>query len=313
MPHDSSRVKVSKGDSATQSRAVHNGCMSKQESQHRYQQRYQNAIDFIEENLVTPLSVEGIAERAHLSTFHFARVFRALTGLTVMEYARRRRLARAVLMLRMHDLQPLLDIALSVGFDSQQGFTNAFRKQFGITPGNYRKQRFALPIQEKLDMTNTEVRRPRGPDYRSREAFHIAGMAERYTIDTRVEIPQLWLRFAPRIGSVPNQVGWTTYGACIDTPSDDGAFTYMAAVEVASTDGQTDLEHHLIPAADYAVFTHEGSLDHIGDTMSYIFGEWLETSGHELNGTPDFELYDERFNPETGSGEFEIWVPIKRS
>ena len=85
----------------------------------------------------------------------------------------------------------------------------------------------------------------------------------------------------------------------------------MAAVEVSSSEELGDLEHYQVPAAEYAVFTHEGSLDHIGETMNYIFGEWLEASGRELAGTPDFERYDERFNPEIGTGEMEIWVPIK--
>ncbi|MEM7218643.1 MAG: AraC family transcriptional regulator [Pseudomonadota bacterium] len=278
-----------------------------------YRHRYQLAINFIEAHLFEPLTLDAIAGAAHQSSFHFARVFRALTGLSVMAYVRRRRLTHAVLALRQNDPRSLLDIGVDIGFDSQQGFTNAFKQSFGITPGTYRKQPFALPIQETLNMTDTQTRRPRGPEYRSLDAFQVAGLAGRYTVDTRVEIPQLWLRFGPMIGSVPNQVGAATYGVCVDMQGQGDEFTYVAAVEVSAAPAADDYEHRVIPAADYAVFTHEGSLDHIGDTMGYIFGEWLANCGHKVGSTPDFERYDERFDPMTGSGEFEIWVPIKRN
>ena len=277
----------------------------------KHQHRYQQAIDYIEQHLDDDLTVEAVAASMHQSTYHFARVFRVLTGRSVMSYVRQRRIARAVLTLRRDDTTPIIDIALAAGFDSQQGFTNAFKRLFGVTPGSYREHRYALPIQEKINMTETTLRKPRGPELRSREAFQIAGLSETFTVETRARIPQLWMQFAPRIGSIPHQVGFTTYGACVDAPGDTGEFTYVAAVEVSSGDDLGDLEHYQLPQAEYAVFTHEGSLDHIGDTMNYIYGEWLGDGGYELNGTPDFERYDERFNPETGTGEMEIWVPVK--
>ncbi len=276
-------------------------------SRHRYQQ----AIEFIEAHLDAELTVDSVAKSAHLSTYHFARVFRVLTGRSVMEYARRRRIARAVHRLRNDDDAPLIDIALAAGFESTQGFINAFKRAFGVTPGHYRKHRFTLPLQEKITLTEQTHRKPSGPKFKARGAFQIAGMAHRFTIETRVRIPLLWQQFAPLIGSIPNQIGYTTYGACVEPPSEDPGFTYMAAVEVSSPNGLGDLDHYEVPAAEYAVFTHKGTLDHIGDTMNYIFGEWLELSGCELADTPDFERYDQRFNPETGTGEMEVWVPIK--
>ena len=175
-------------------------------SRHRYQQ----AIEFIEAHLGTELTVDLVAESAHHSTYHFARVFRVLTGRSVMEYARRRRIARAVLQLRSDDDTPIVEIALAAGFESTHGFINAFKRAFGVTPGDYRKHRFTLPIQEKITLTEQTRHTPRGPEFRSRDAFLLAGMGEQFTIETRARIPLLWQRFAPRIGSIPNQVGYTT-------------------------------------------------------------------------------------------------------
>ena len=67
-----------------------------------------------------------------------------------------------------------------------------------------------------------------------------------------------------------------------------------------------------IPAADYAVFEHHGQIAGLGPLWDAIFGEWLPRSGHRPAHSPDFERYDERFDPATGSGLVELWVPIER-
>ena len=160
-------------------------------------------------------------------------------------------------------------------------------------------------------MTEAARRGPLGPEIRDRHAFIIAGLSRDYDMETRVEIPSLWQRFAPMIGSVPGQVGATTYGVCITTDPPGEQFTYIAAVEVESATGLRDFATYEIPAARYAVFTHVGSLDGLDQTMDYIFGTYMPESGYRPTGTPDFELYDERFNPDSRDGELEIWVPIE--
>ena len=98
---------------------------------------------------------------------------------------------------------------------------------------------------------------------------------------------------------------------CYDGDPESGTFTYMAGVATRAIDVAAPFKTCQIPAARYAVFTHEGSLAHIQETVGYIFGEWLPASDYELAGTPDFELYDERFDPIKDEGELEYWVPIK--
>lgn len=57
-------------------------------------------------------------------------------------------------------------------------------------------------------------------------------------------------------------------------------------------------------------FSHKGPISKLGETVNYIWGIWIPQSGCKLVDAPDFELYDDRFNPETMSGEFEIYVPV---
>ncbi len=230
-----------------------------------------------------------------------------------MSYVRGRRLAVAVHAMREGD-RPLVEIALDVGFDSHQGFIRAFRRTFGLTPGAYRRAGFPLPLQEGIDMADTgpanTPKIPKGPEFRDFDGFLVAGPSIRCSQDSKEGIPILWSEFAPQIDSIPNLTGFVTYGVCSDHASADGSFTYHAAVQVTEAP-DNGLDTLKIPASRYAIFTHEGSLDHIADTVGHIFGTWLPASEFEHAGTPDFERYDERFNPDTGIGSFEYWVPIK--
>ena len=65
-----------------------------------------------------------------------------------------------------------------------------------------------------------------------------------------------------------------------------------------------------IPAGRYAVFTHRGHISDIRRTWYTIWNKALPDAGLTARQAPDFELYDRRFDPETGRGEVEIWVPV---
>lgn len=98
------------------------------------------AVNFAKENAVCAgISVEDVAKNAGFSIDYFNRIFLAHTGFTVMAYVNFIRLTKAAQMLRRTDLS-VLDIALSVGFDSHEGFAKAFRKKYGVSPSEYRSE-----------------------------------------------------------------------------------------------------------------------------------------------------------------------------
>ena len=66
------------------------------------------------------------------------------------------------------------------------------------------------------------------------------------------------------------------------------------------------------PTQKYAVFTHKGSVDKILETYQAIYAVWQPKSGYELIKAPDFEYYDERFDPDNPeASELDIYIPIK--
>lgn len=100
----------------------------------------QNAIEYAQKNFnATNMSVQNVAEHAGFSIDYFNRIFLAHTGFSVMSYVNYMRIKQAVLLLRNSE-KSILDIALEIGYDSHEGFIKAFKKIYGITPSEYRKQ-----------------------------------------------------------------------------------------------------------------------------------------------------------------------------
>jgi AraC family transcriptional regulator len=149
------------------------------------------------------------------------------------------------------------------------------------------------------------------PRFENAKEMLIGGVSESYTPQTTVKIPQQWEKFAPRIGKVPGQIGKTSYGVCWNHRADCG-FDYLSGVQISdATNLPGDLTQVRIPAGRYAVFTHRKHVSAIAQTIDAIMNKWFPNSGRQAANTPNFERYGEEYDPQTGMGGFEIWMPIK--
>jgi AraC-like DNA-binding protein len=100
--------------------------------------RLRRAIEFVETNLANSISTSDISAAAGLTRMHFAAQFKAATGLRPHEYLLRRRVERAQEML-MQTAMSVVDVALSVGFQSQSHFTVVFNRFVGRPPHAWRQ------------------------------------------------------------------------------------------------------------------------------------------------------------------------------
>jgi AraC family transcriptional regulator len=114
-------------------------------------QRMTNAVDYIEEHLEEPIEVARIAEIAYSSSFHFQRMFYILTGNTVVEYIRKRRLTLAARELAEKKAK-VIDIALKYGYETPEAFTKAFKRLHGVSPAKARRSGISLKAFPRISL-----------------------------------------------------------------------------------------------------------------------------------------------------------------
>ena len=102
------------------------------------QGRLRAVIEYIEEHLDAGLTLEQMAAAAHLSAYHFARQFKAATGLPPHQYVIGRRVERAKELLQVGTDLSLAEVAAHVGFSDQSQFSHHFKRLVGVTPGQFR-------------------------------------------------------------------------------------------------------------------------------------------------------------------------------
>jgi len=143
----------------------------------------------------------------------------------------------------------------------------------------------------------------------------IAGMREPLYEQSAQTIPVLWKKFSPYIGNIPYQVDASVaYGLCVhSSESSNGHYYYMAGCEVSEFGNlPAELSPLIIPAHAYAIFDHNAHVSNIKDTIDYAFDQWLPHSAkkHNPQSIHFFERYGADFNPGTGLGGIQIWLPV---
>jgi AraC family transcriptional regulator len=272
----------------------------------------QKALWYIESHLAEPLTLDEIAGIAGVSRFHLVRAFAAATGLSVMRYVRARRLTKAAHALSA-GAPDILSLALDSDYSSHEAFTRAFRDLFGVTPEAVRAATCLdhLKLQEPIMMDSTLLDTLKPPRFETSKPLLIAGISERCTHENGgAGIPNQWEQFHQKVDDIPNRVGKVAYGVCCN--GDDSGFDYIAGVEVADfSDLPREFARVRIPEQKYAVFTHSEHISTIRRTVNTIWNHWLPASGMKAADAPSFERYDENFDPATGNGGLEIWVPVR--
>ena len=150
------------------------------------------------------------------------------------------------------------------------------------------------------------------PKFVTLPAFNVVGMRY-FGKNEHQEISDLWGKANQRMGEIRHVASQNAYGVCIMLPdAPTGEFEYIAGLEVSQVEDVPDgMVVREVPASQYAVFTHLGSLEQLPATYEYIYGTWVPQSGHQLIEGLDFELYNEDFKAFTPDSKFYIYVPIK--
>jgi len=283
-----------------------------------------DAVSYVEENLTEEIEMERIAQIACVTKESYLRFFSYITGMTLKEYIRRRRLTLAAYELRNSNLR-VIDIAVKYGWDSADAFTRAFTRQHGITPSLARDPHEPLKIYPPASFS-IRMRGAKEMDFRiielgDTEVYGVSKQFDGQGYKTREELRHLM--WSEECDFVPGQICEGLW----NQPSNhsyDGIWygiwqdgKYMIARAKADTKNAA-LEKHSIPAGTYAAFrTERGGLawEELPKLFELIFNSWLPGSGYRQNGNLIVEIYHLWTDKDMRNKNryYEVWVPVKNA
>lgn len=166
-----------------------------------------------------------------------------------------------------------------------------------------------------LSLYSSKKGEPMQPKIVNRPAFKVVGLSY-VGKNENGEIGQMWNRFNQNCQAIKNINEKEAFGLCFSTvagPSQPGDFEYMAGFEVADNkDVPAGMVYREVPAHKYAVFTHHGKLDTLGETYQYIYNTGLAQAGLTMHPDKfDMEVYGEDFLLGSDDSRFYIYVAIQ--
>lgn len=277
------------------------------------------AMRYIEDNIADDIDFAKVAQLACCSEHHFRQMFSFLSGMTVSDYIRRRRLSQAAVELHQSDIK-VIDIAVRYGYASADAFTRAFQALHGLTPTDARKEGVSLKVLPPITFQLT-IQGGIEMNYRivAKGAFHIIGLKKRITLiyeGVNPEAAEMFksltaddIRDLKAMSDVEPQ-GLLSVSANFTEGREEGA-QLDHFVGVATTQSHSDQWSVLaVQASTWAVFTVRGEFPQaLQDTWSRIYAEWFPTSGYELNEGPEMLWTESKDMPLTDYHN-EIWIPV---
>lgn len=277
------------------------------------------AMAWIETQLPGEVDASEVASRAACSEFHLQRMFPYMTGMTLAEYVRRRRMSLAALELAAG--RRVIDVALECGYESPTSFTRAFRSVQGASPSEVQRGEASAVQHPRLTFT-VQVKGEAAMEYKiiEKPAFRVVGYAVHgdWTLENAGdkaaafwdELEQDGARRIHNVcalmdGSEPSPL----LGVCF---CDNGSFdSYLVGV-ATSAPCPEDMVERTVPEATYAVFDCVGPMpDAIQRLQHRILAEWLPSSGYEWAPKCDLEIY---FGPNMTAEDYrsQVWLPIEK-
>jgi AraC family transcriptional regulator len=289
-----------------------------------YHRRIARVIEAILADPGAPHTVDSLASVAHLSPYHFHRIYRAMTGESIAETVQRVRLAQAAYRLTVAG-DSVTTVAGNVGYDSPQAFSRAFRGFAGVSPSAFQTR------QKRLTTPGAEGRQAAHDDANAGVDTHAAAgempfveLIELAPLDVlclRHEGPTatisqtfrtLWQTLGPSAKRAQVQ---GTIGIISGDPEDErGNFRYLAGVlPAAPIAAMAPLEAVRVEGGLYAAHRLVGPYALIRPTFAALFGGWLPHSGYEPDDRPALELYRSRAAPDRQHECItDLMIPIRK-
>ncbi|MCM3388823.1 AraC family transcriptional regulator [Ureibacillus chungkukjangi] len=282
-----------------------------------------DAMKYIEENLMNEIDFKVVAKIAHCSEYHFKRMFSFLAGIPLSEYIRRRRLSLAALELNSSSMK-IIDVAIKYGYNSPDSFTRAFQNLHGITPSEARAN--GKPLKAYPLMTfQLSIKGGNEMNYRieEKEAFNIVGIMKRVPIIFEGENPEItamWksltMEKITQLKSLSNveptgiiQASTNFSEGRMEEKGELDQYIGVATTKICPED-YSKLE---VPASTWAIFESSGPFPStLQETWGRIYSEWFPSSSYQVAQGP--EILSIKTKDLTSSMvECETWLPVQKN
>jgi AraC family transcriptional regulator len=270
--------------------------MMKPSTEQDYRRRIARVVEAILLDPGAPHTLDRLAAVAHLSPFHFHRIYRALTGESVVETVQRLRLAEAAR--RLSDAAAsVTTVAHDAGYNSPQAFARAFRGFTGVSPSEFkaRQQHLAAPAASRPARRRASERSDASP----LPTLPCVELAELPPIDVLClrhdgPVATIGQTFRTLMGMLQcdDEVLDRRVGICVRDPAAAGGFRYQAGILAGPTAvAAGSVEPVRLEGGLYAVHRLVGPYELIAPTFKALYGGWLPQSGFTRDSRPGLELY----------------------
>ena len=286
-------------------------------------------VDYLEAHLLEDGAAEGAAQTVYLSPLYLQRGFKLVTGYSMGEYVRHRRLYLAGLEV-IAGREKVIDLAYRYGYDTPESFSKAFSRFHGISPAQLRQSPERLVTFLPLKIT-LSIQGGHGMDFtvEKMEGFQLIGVERGASPETSYqELPKFWDEFISAhckpmwAGKAPEtalekavcECNIGEFGVCIDDGSVPGRFRYLIAGKYDGREVPEGLTVVTLPGLEWARFRCSGPMpEALQSVNTKIFQEWLP-------GNPEFEIayganiewYSTGKDVSAADYESEIWLPVRR-
>jgi len=274
-----------------------------------YVQRINKVVAYINNHLDETLELKTLANEAALSDFHFHRIFKALKGEAIGGYITRLRLEATARLLRYTALT-IEEIAFNIGYETPASLSKAFKKQYGISPTEYRTNKDTYIMKKEIINPDLALKAPKIVTLEPKNLIYVALTGAYGSLDYGKAYEQLW-------AVIKAQKLFTKGIESICISYDDPKITegslqrsdVCLAIHKPATP-QEEVSCKTLAGGKYAVFFYQGSYENLSQVYDTAV-RWVIDHQYTLREEPFFEKYlnDARRTPKEKL-KTEIYIPI---
>ena len=274
-----------------------------------YIQRINKVVAYINNHLDETLDLKTLANEAALSDFHFHRIFKALKNEAIGGYITRLRLEATARLLRYTSLT-IEEIAFNIGYETPASLSKAFKKQYGISPTEYRTNKDTYIMKKEIINPDLALKTPKIVTLEPKNLIYVALTGAYGSLDYGKAYEQLW-------AVIKAQKLFTKGIESICISYDDPKITegslqrsdVCLAIHKPATP-QEEVSCKTLAGGKYTVFFYQGSYENLSQVYDTAV-RWVIDHQYTLREEPFFEKYlnDARRTPKEKL-KTEIYIPI---